>query len=169
MSRKFGGDALMTATKAAVWAEHAGALASLGLKVVEEGAFDVPAPKQLATHMNQVVVQYGQLLGATRDKARKCYNAKHELELFYIRLLGNLEPPETLVRQGGELLAELFLQGDFKLPGYTPVGGVYIDECYVTGFQVQDGFPLGEDVHAEVAALRLYIAASCYEHPFPTS
>lgn len=167
MSRKFGADVLLSAVSSAIWAEKAGKLASLGIKLVDEGAFDVPA--NLATHMNQVVVQYGQLLGAQRDTPRKAYRAKHELELFYLRLLGNTERPETLVRQGGELLLELFLQANFGLPGYTPTGGVYVEECYPTGFQIQEGFPLGEDVHVEVAAIRLYLATTSYETPFPTS
>lgn len=161
--RKFGADILLSAIREAVWAERAGTLVSLGLKVVDEGAFDVPAPEHLASHMNQVVVQYGQLLEGRRDKARRTYHGRHEFELYFVRQLGDTERPETAVRQGGELLAEVFLQGDFKIPGFGRSAGVEVEECYPTGLVVQEGFPLGEDVHAEVCMVRLYVAAMCYD------
>lgn len=164
--RTFGLDELGGALLAAVWAEKDGKLASLGLKVVDDGDFDVPAPKQMATHMNQVVLEYGQLLGAQRDKARKAYHAKHEFELVFLRLLGPTERPRTALRQGANKLASLFMQGNFGIPGYTPTNGVHVEECFPIRLVCDDGFPLGEDIHIELAVLTLHVAAICYDFPF---
>lgn len=167
MSRKLGIEQIMSATQAAIWGARAGSLASLDLKVVDEGAFDVPAPEQLATQMNQVIVSYGRLVKGEADKPRKAYRASHEIHLHYVRQLGELERPEVALRQGAEKLADLFSQGDFLLPGYTPTNGVHVELCYVSDLVTLDGFPLGEDVHAEQATVSLFLRTTSYEDPFP--
>lgn len=165
--RELGVTILRDALLAAVRAEKAGLLASLGLKVIDSGECDVSAPSPLSDQMNQVVGQYGQLLAGERKKALGGYHAKHEFHLVFARLLADTERAEVHVLEGAQKIFNLFIQGDFKLPGYTPTAGVYVEECYANGLQVQEGFPLGEDVQIEIAIVRVYVAAMCYDQPAP--
>lgn len=162
--RHLGAEQVITATRSWIWARRSIELVTIGLKICSEGEFRIPAPDQLSTVLPQVVIEYA---GGSfvRDKARRAIRGTHTLEVHSLRLLGDTDSKGVLVRQHAELIGNLFAQGDYPLPGYTPVNNVLIDDASPTALAISEGFLLGDLAEVEQATVTLVVTTMSYDNP----
>lgn len=160
--RRIGTDAVTEAVKSYIWSRRTHELATMGLKVCSEGEWHIPAPEALAGVMPQVIVDYveGQW---TRDKPRRAMHGVHQIQLHVFRLLGDTEKKGVIVRQQAELVANLFAQDRFPLPGYTPVSGVTVEDCSVASVVIHDGFYLNDMVELDQATVTISVRTMSYD------
>ena len=165
MARILGTTLITDAVRDHIWARRSSELVTIGLKVVDEGEFQIPAPDQLASRLPQVVVQYRKASPITRKKSQAAFQATHHLTVNFLRLLGDTEPKNVTVRQQAELIANLFLQVTFQLPGYTPsaLTKVLIEECSATALELEEGFLFEDLAEIEHASIPLEITATHYD------
>lgn len=156
---------LVECVRAHIWARRNDELTAIGLKSASRGEWQVPTPEQLSILLPAAIVEHA---GAqfSYEKPRKALFGRHTLQVHFLRLLGDAERKNTLVQDQAQLIADLFAQDNFQLPGWTPqdsqTTGCVPATCYPSGFETHEGFLIEENAEIEHVTITLMLDADNY-------
>jgi hypothetical protein len=166
--RDIGIPQITEAVRAAIWAASEAEKLAARLKSSGTGEWDVPAPDQVSTTLPCTVTLF-RTVDLTPEKPRGSLFGRYQLEVQYMRLLGDAEAKNTLVVSEATKVANVFAQGKMtELPGwtFTATTGVVPAKCFPARIELQDGFILGDDLaEIEQVTILITVEADAYELP----
>lgn len=156
MARDLGATKILAAVLSLVRAARATTLSPVGLKLVDQGEWQVPTTQSQADMLPAVVGAYaGFQPEPGADRPADAVIGTHLINLMYLRALGDTELKNVAVLQDAELIANLFIQGRFPL-SVDESTGIRVRRCYLVEFEPGAGFLLDEV--SEIEEFRLLVA-----------